>query len=38
MNSTDQIMEGVKQSTGIDISSLLAGFVGGKASQAKTEE
>ena len=38
MNSTDQIIEGVKQSTGIDISSLLAGFVGGKASQAKTEE
>jgi hypothetical protein len=27
-------MEGVKQSTGIDITSLLAGFVGGKAAQA----
>ena len=38
MNSTDQIIEGVKQSTGIDISSLLAGFVGGKASQANASE
>lgn len=34
MNSTDQIMEGMKQSTGIDLSSLLAGFVGGKAANA----
>jgi len=34
MNSADQIMEGVKESTGIDISSLLAGFVGGKAASA----
>ncbi len=32
MNSTDQIMEGVKQSTGIDLTSLIAGFVGGKAA------
>ena len=35
MNSADQIMEGMKQSTGIDIASLLAGFAGGSA--AKTE-
>ena len=35
MNSTDQIMEGMKQSTGIDLASLIAGFAGGKA--AKTE-
>ena len=34
MNSTDQIMEGVKQSVGIDLSSLLAGFLGGKVAQA----
>ena len=34
MNSADQIMEGVKESTGIDISSLLAGFLGGKAAGA----
>lgn len=40
MNSASQIMEGVKESTGIDISSLLAGVVGGKvaANAEKTEE
>ena len=32
MNSSNQIMEGMKESTGIDLSSLLAGFVGGKAA------
>ena len=32
MNSTDQIMDGVKQSTGIDLPGLIAGFVGGKAA------
>ena len=32
MNSTSQIMEGMKESTGIDLSALLAGFVGGKAA------
>ena len=32
MNSTSQIMEGMKETTGIDIGSLLAGFVGGKAA------
>lgn len=30
MSSANQIMEGVKESTGIDITSLLAGVVGGK--------
>ena len=38
MNSADQIMAGVKESTGIDIGSLLAGFVGGKAAATKVEE
>ncbi len=38
MNSADQIMAGVKESTGIDIGSLLAGFVGGKASAAKVTD
>ena len=33
MNSTDQVIEGVKQSTGIDIAALISGFVGGKSSQ-----
>ena len=32
MNSTDQIMDGVKQSTGIDLPGLIAGFVGGKVA------
>ena len=32
MNSTSQIMEGMKETTGIDLGSLLAGFVGGKAA------
>ena len=30
MNSANQIMEGVKQSTGLDITSLISGVVGGK--------
>ena len=34
MNSSNQIMEGMKESTGIDLSALLAGFVGGKAASA----
>ena len=37
MTSADQIMSGVKESTGIDVTSLISGFVGGKAA-AKTEE
>lgn len=32
MNSANQIMEGVKESTGIDLSGLIAGFAGGKAA------
>ena len=32
MNSTDQIMQGVKETTGIDLGSLLSGFVGGRAA------
>ena len=30
MNSTSQIMEGMKESTGVDLGALLAGLVGGK--------
>jgi flotillin len=38
MNSTDQVIEGVKQATGIDLASIIAGFAGGKAAvAAKTE-
>ena len=40
MNSADQVIEGVKQSTGIDIASIIAGYAGGKAaaSSNKSEE
>jgi flotillin len=40
MSSTSQIMDGVKESTGLDLSALLAGVVGGKvaASQPVTIE
>ena len=36
MTSADQIMDGLKQSTGIDIASLIAGFAGGKAAAIDT--
>ena len=39
MNSTNQIMEGVKEATGMDISALLSGVVGGKlAAHADAEK
>ena len=38
MSSANQIMEGMKESTGIDISSLIAGFAGGKAAKATQSE
>lgn len=38
MNSTNQIMEGVKQASGIDISALLAGVVGGKLAQGSDKK
>ena len=38
MNSTDQIIEGVKQTTGLDLGSMLAGFVGGKAASTDSEK
>ena len=38
MNSADQVMEGMKESTGIDLSSLIAGFVGGKSAQSESGE
>ena len=34
MSSTSQIMEGMRESTGIDLAALLAGFVGGRAASA----
>ena len=38
MSSASQIMEGMKESTGIDLSALLAGIVGGKLGAAPTAE
>ena len=32
MNSASQIMDGVKESTGLDLSAILAGVVGGRAA------
>ena len=37
MNSASQIMEGMKESTGLDLSSLLAGIVGGKIAAAPAQ-
>ena len=38
MSSTSQIMEGMKESTGIDLGALLAGIVGGKIAAAPKAE
>ena len=38
MQSADQVVSGVKESTGIDLSAMLAGFVGGKAAGASKTE
>ena len=35
MNSTDQVIEGVKQATGLDLASIIAGFVGAKLTDGK---
>ena len=32
MNSSNQIMEGLEEATGMDIKSMISGFVGGKAA------
>ncbi|HBJ18304.1 MAG TPA: flotillin family protein [Clostridiales bacterium] len=37
MNSANQIMEGMKESTGIDLASVIAGFAGGKLAAGKPE-
>lgn len=38
MGSTSQIIEGLKETTGIDISSLLAGYLGGKAASGNSDD
>ena len=37
MSSANQIMEGMKESTGIDISSLIAGAVGGRMAESRRD-
>ena len=38
MSSTSQIMEGMKESTGIDLGALISGFVGGRAANNEKSE
>ena len=38
MTSTDQVIEGVKQTTGLDLASILAGFVGGKVASNSSSD
>ncbi|MBO4413401.1 MAG: flotillin family protein [Clostridia bacterium] len=38
MTTANQVIEGVKESTGIDITSLIAGFAGGKAAGMVSED
>jgi flotillin len=38
MTSTSQIFDGVKEATGLDMQSMINGFVGGKAAQNKNSE
>lgn len=38
MNSANQIMEGMKESTGLDLSALIAGAVGGKVAAKSVEK
>ncbi len=38
MSSSSQIIEGMKESTGVDLAAMLAGFVGGKAAGALEEK
>lgn len=33
MNNTSQVVDGIREATGLDITSLLAGYLGGKSSQ-----
>ena len=36
MKSASQVIEGVKESTGLDLSAVLAGYVGGKAGKSSS--
>jgi len=36
MNSSNQVMEGLSEATGLDVKSMISGFMGGKAAAATT--
>ena len=38
MGSANQVVDGLKESTGIDLQAIISGFAGGKAAQNSTEE
>lgn len=38
LNTATQVIAGVKEATGVDLASLLAGFVGGKAASSSNEQ
>ena len=38
MGSANQVVDGLKESTGIDLQALVAGFAGGKAAQSTDNE
>ena len=38
MGTLTQVTDGLKESTGIDLGSVLAGFAGAKIADSKTEE
>ncbi len=38
MASTNQVIDGIKESTGLDVTAMLSGVIGGKLANTKTEE
>ena len=38
MNSSNQVMEGLSEATGLDVKSMISGFMGGKAAAATEEK
>ena len=38
MNSSNQIMEGLEEATGLDVRSMISGFMGGKAAAATEDD
>jgi flotillin len=38
MQSSNQVMEGLSEATGLDVKSMISGFMGGKAAAATEEK